>query len=164
MCFVQKLKYIFCNEYHATIIKYVTSLVCNSNKLIFYREHPVVVKQTAIFGHDSHMLYCVPIEWWITVASHWFAKHFSARSLSDLRRYFGLKSCYKIYNLWFCCIRIVFRDRENFRKALHIVYDRNHYFGLGQIPVTDNLVTNSMGYFSHHKRAPKTKFAANSNY
>ena len=61
-----------------------------------------------------------------------------------------------------------------------VVYDRNHYFGLGPIPKPkpkladtfgryrnwyetkfqqENLVTDSMGYFFHHKRTPE-KFAA----
>ena len=56
-----------------------------------------------------------------------------------------------------------------------LVYERNHYFGLGPIPkpkladiITDtettfqrkNPITDSMGYYFYHTRAPKTKFAA----
>ena len=61
----------------------------------------------------------------------------------------------------------------------NIVYDRNHYFGLGPIPKPKpklpdtvnntettfqmkNIVTDRMGYFFHDKRAPKSKFAAKS--
>ena len=60
-----------------------------------------------------------------------------------------------------------------------LVYDQNHYFGLGPIQkqkqlsaVTvrdtkttfqrENLVTDSVGYFFLYKRALKTKFAAKS--
>ena len=60
-----------------------------------------------------------------------------------------------------------------------IVYNRNHCFGLGLIPkpktksadtTTDTATTfqmksrnrNRMGYFFHHKRVPKIKFAAKS--
>ena len=61
-----------------------------------------------------------------------------------------------------------------------VVYDRNHYFGLGLKPKPklgdtfggyrnryqkqhlkrENLVTDSMRYFFLHKRAPKTKFSS----
>ena len=60
---------------------------------------------------------------------------------------------------------------------LFLVYDRNLYFGSGPIqPILKlantfnqyqnhmlrekNLVTDSMRYFFHHKRAPETKFSS----
>ena len=77
---------------------------------------------------------------------------------SRKKRYLNLKSSYNLPHL------------------TAVVYDWHLYFGLGPIPklkpklatVTDtettfsreNLVTDSMRYFFHHKRAPETKFSS----
>jgi hypothetical protein len=72
---------------------------------------------------------------------------------------------------------LIFAKRSNKSGyCVSLVYDQNHHFGLGPIPkskpklantVTDpqttfqweNLGTESIGYFFHHKRVLKTKFA-----